>query len=193
MKVCITGWDGFLATKLRTRNEVEWTKWYSGCDLLLHLGSPTFTGHELTKFDAQMMHKYVKDSIKIFDGYRGPIMFASTTGVDDIQIDHGGSTSYNLGKLYLENYLMNNVDQWCILRIGTIVSQNYIEVGMMKPDRVQQRIARGDYSNIEMKDYYLDVDEFVNTTMDRILNFQNGIVEYKLQELSLPQLIKMSK
>lgn len=193
MRVGLTGWNGFLATKLRERTEVEWVDGTENTDMLLHLGGPTFTAAELFEHDAQVMHQYVRESIKLFDRYPGPIIFGSTTGVNDIQLDHGGTTSYNLSKLFLENYLINNTDKWCVLRIGTIVSEDPKDIDMMKPDRLQQRIKQGNYSYIEMKDHYLYVNSFVDVTMDKILNFKNEIVEYPLQELKLPQLIKMSR
>lgn len=188
MRVCITGWNGFLALKLRERNNVIWTENAWDCDMLLHLGSPTFTNHELTKNDAQRMHHYVRDSIDLFNRYNGPIMFASTTGVNDIQLDHSGSTPYNLGKLYLENYLLSNFDQACVLRIGTIVSKSKRDIEFMKPDRIQPRIARGDF-NIDNVDYYLDVDTFVDSTIKYILNFENGVREYELIKLTKTQLM----
>lgn len=121
MRVGLSGWGGFLATKLRERTEVEWVESNTDVDVFVHLGSPTFTQAELHQHDAQVMHQYVRETVKLIDRTDAPFVFASTTGVDDIQLDHKGSTSYNLGKLYLENYVINNCDKYIILRIGTIV------------------------------------------------------------------------
>jgi hypothetical protein len=191
MKIGLTGWGGFLATKLRKRTDVEWAERTEDIDCLVLMGSPTFTDAELDQHDAQVIHQYVRETIRIIDRYDGPIVFASTTGVDDMHLDHKGSTSYNLGKFYLENYVINNCDKYIILRIGTIVSDKLSDIQLMKPDRLQQRILRKDYSNIPMEDYYLDVDVFVDTTVDAILNFKNGILEYPLEKITLPKLIKM--
>jgi len=193
MRVGLSGWGGFLATKLRERTEVEWVESNTDVDVFVHLGSPTFTQAELHQHDAQVMHQYVRETVKLIDRTDAPFVFASTTGVDDIQLDHKGSTSYNLGKLYLENYVINNCDKYIILRIGTIVSKDPADIALMKPDRLQQRIKRNDLTNIPFEDYYLDVDTFVNTTMDSILKFKNGIVEYELTKYTLPKLVLLGK
>ena len=140
MKVALTGWGGFLATKLRTATDIEWTEDRNNCDMLILMGGPTFTDAELDQHDAQVMHQYVRETIRIIDRFDGPVIFASTTGVDDIQLDHRGSTSYNLAKLYLENYVMYNCDVWTILRIGTIISMDPADLLLMKQDRIQPRI-----------------------------------------------------
>jgi len=191
MKVALTGWNGFLATKLRESTAVEWVEHPEKADMLLHLGSPTFTQAELHQHDAQVMHQYVRESIKIIDRFDGPVLFASTTGVDDIQLDHAGSTCYNLGKLYLENYVINNCDDWAVLRIGTIVSKDPDDIAAMKPDRIQPRIQRKDLANIEWEDYYLLVDDFVNTTLALIQDFKTGIVTYPLTKFTLAELSKI--
>ena len=192
MKIALTGWNGFLATKLRERTDVEWTEDREGSDALVLMGGPTFTDAELDQHDAQVMHQYVRETIKIVDRYRGPIIFASTTGVDDIQLDHKGSTNYNLAKLYLENYVLFEADSSAILRIGTVISKDHSDIAMMKPDRVQPRIQQG-IMPTDWEDYYLYVDEFVNTTLDVILNKRTGIIEYPLAKLTLAQLTKITK
>jgi len=192
MKIALTGWNGFLATKLRERTDVEWTEDREGSDALVLMGGPTFTDAELDQHDAQVMHQYVRETIKIVDRYQGPIIFASTTGVDDIQLDHKGSTNYNLAKLYLENYVLFEADSSAILRIGTVISKDHSDIAMMKPDRVQPRIQQG-IMPTDWEDYYLYVDEFVNTTLDVILNKRTGIIEYPLAKLTLAQLTKITK
>lgn len=193
MRVAITGWNGFLASKLRENNNIEWTENFSNTDTLVLMGSPTFTGTELSVHDSQVMHQYVRETIKIVDRYSGNIIFASTTGVDDIQLDHQGSTSYNLAKLYLENYIINNADSWAILRIGTIVSKKFSDVQLMKSDRIQSKIINGNLKGIPMLDNYLDIDTFVDSTINLILNFRSGIHEYKLTQYTLPKLALLAK
>jgi hypothetical protein len=191
MKVALTGWGGFLATKLRTATDIEWTEDRNNCDMLILMGSPTFTDAELDQHDAQVMHQYVRETIRIIDRFDGPVIFASTTGVDDIQLDHRGSTSYNLAKLYLENYVMYNCDVWTILRIGTIISMDPADLLLMKQDRIQPRIKRKDLANIDWKDNYLLLEHFINTTLDRIRNFKTGIVEYQLTQFTIAELTKL--
>jgi hypothetical protein len=193
MKVGLSGWGGFLATKLRDRIEIEWVEDTENIDCYLHLGSPTFTHPELSMHDAQVVHQYVKDSMRLINRLDVPVVFGSTTGVDDIQLDHKGSTAYNLGKLFLENYIINNCQQYMILRIGTVISSNSTDISLMKPDRIQPRLGRGDVSNIEFEDYYLDIDVFVNTTIEKLLNFKTGIVTYNLTKLTLPKLMALGK
>jgi hypothetical protein len=190
MKIALTGWSGFLATKLREHTEVEWVEYPEQADTLLLMGSPTFTASELGLHDAQVMHQYVRETIKIVDRFDGHIIFASTTGVDDIQLDHKGSTSYNLGKLYLENYIINEADSCAILRIGTVVSNNPTDIAIMKPDRIQPQMLRGIMPNWE--DEYLLVDDFVNTTLDVVLNKRTGIIQYPLTKMTLAQLKKIT-
>ena len=192
MKVFLTGPNGFLARKLRERTEVEWVNSWETANIMFLLGSPTFTNHTLTSDDAQRMHRYVKSTMRQIDEFNGPIILASSTGVNDIQLDHGGSTPYNLSKLFLENYLLNSFKPYMILRIGTIVSKHKADVDMMKPDRVQPRIAKGIF-DVDNEDYYLDVDTFLDTTMHHILNFTNGIKEYELTKLSKTQLMFMGR
>jgi hypothetical protein len=193
MKIALTGWGGFLATKLREHTEIEWTETIDDADILVIMGGPTFTDAELHEHDAQVIHQYVRQTIKMVDRFFGTVVFASTTGVDDIQLDHKGSTAYNLGKLYLENYIINNCPSHLILRIGTIVSNNASDVDLMKLDRIQQRIRQKDYSNIDFEDYYLDVNVFVNHTIDALQQSKNGILTYPLTKITLPELIKLEK
>jgi len=185
----LSGWGGFLAGKLRERTEVEWVNRTDNIDMFVHLGSPTFTHSQLSQHDAQVMHQYVRETIKLVDRLDMPIIFASTTGVDDLQLDHTGTTSYNLGKFYLENYIKYNSDEYLILRIGTIYSTRLSDVGLMKSDRIQPRILRKDYADIPFEDLYLNVDVFVNTTVNSILNFKSGIVKYPLDKLNIGKLI----
>ena len=187
----MTGWSGFLSTKLKEQTAVTWTEDFNDSDALLLMGSPTFTDAELSQHDAQVMHQYVRETIKQVDRYQGHIIFASTTGVDDIQLDHKGSTNYNLGKLYLENYILFEADSCTILRIGTIVSDNPKDISSMKPDRIQPQLLRGIVPE-EWKDHYLMVNDFVNVTLDAILNNKTGIIEYPLVELNLAQLKKIT-
>jgi Tryptophan halogenase len=191
--VGVSGYHGYLASKLRHRPDVNWVDRTSDIDYYLHLGSPTFTEAELTQANAQTMHQYVKETIELIDSLKVPIIFASTTGVDDIRLDHKGSTCYNLAKLYLENYIINHCDNYMILRIGTIVASDLIDVMGMKPDRLQQRILRGDYKGIPMEDKYLDIKDFVNTTADKIKSFKTGIVNYNLKTIKLSELIALGK
>jgi hypothetical protein len=191
MKICLTGWNGFLSSKLREKTDVVWTEEAENTDALFLMGSPTFTDPELSQHDAQVMHQYVRETIKKVDRYNGHIIFASTTGVDDIQLDHGGSTSYNLGKLYLENYILNEADSCTILRIGTIVSDKISDVNLMKPDRIQPMLYKGYWPLWE--DKYLLINDFVNITMNAILTKKQGIVEYPLTSLNLAQLKLLAK
>jgi hypothetical protein len=188
-RVGLSGWGGFLASKLRERTEVEWVDGTQNIDMYLHLGSPTFTHSQLSQHDAHVMHQYVRETIKLVDRLDMPIIFASTTGVDDLVLDHSGSTSYNLGKFYLENYIKYNCDDYLILRIGTIYSTRLSDVNEMKLDRLQPRILRKDYTDIPFEDLYLDVDVFVAKTIDAILNFKSGILEYPLDKLTMGKLI----
>lgn len=192
MKIAITGWNGFLATKLRERINVEWVEYPEDADVLLLMGSPTFTWSELDVHDAQVMHQYVRETIKIVDRFHGHIIFASTTGVNDIQLDHMGSTHYNLGKLYLENYILNEANSSAILRIGTIISDNPKDIDIMKPDRIQPQIRLGVFPK-EFEDYYLTIDDFVNITSNVILNKHTGIIEYPLKKFTLIQLKQITK
>ena len=136
---------------------------------------------------------YVKNTINKIDSYSNPIIFASTTGVNDIDLNHSGTTCYNLCKLYIENYIMNKCENWMILRIGTIISDNKYDIDKMRFDRIQQRMLKNDFTNIEFEDNYLFVDEFVNTTINNILNFNIGIVHYKLTKMTLPKLMLLGK
>jgi hypothetical protein len=43
----LSGWGGFLASKLRERTEVEWVDRTSDINMFVHLGSPTFTHSQL--------------------------------------------------------------------------------------------------------------------------------------------------
>ena len=189
MRVGISGWAGFLATKLRERTDVEWVDSTGNIDCYLHLGGPTFTQEELSEHDAQVMHQYIRESIKMIDRLQVPVILGSTTGVGDIRLDHTGSTSYNLSKLYLENYVLNNCDDSLILRIGTIYSNNINDVLQMKQDRIQPRLLRKDTQGIPFEDHYLNVDIFVNTTINAIINKQKGILTYQLDKLTMPKLM----
>jgi hypothetical protein len=193
MKVSLTGWNGFLSKKIREKTEIEWQKQIENSDYLFLMGSPTFTGTTLSNSDCIKMHEYVKNTISIIDSYSKPIIFASTTGVNDINLNHSGTTCYNLSKLYLENYIISKCDQWMILRIGTIISEKKEDIEEMRFDRVQQRLRKKDLTNIEFEDEYLFIDEFVDLTIKNMLDFKTGIVEYKLTKITLPKLMLLGK
>jgi len=89
----------------------------------------------------------------------------------------------------LENYIKYNCDEYLILRIGTIYSTRLSDVNEMKSDRLQPRILRKDYTDIPFEDLYLNVDVFVDKTIDAILNFKSGILEYPLDKLTIGKLI----
>jgi len=191
MNVCLTGWNGFLSKKLRIRNEINWVQDIENSNSLFLMGSPTFTQSQLLKNDAVIMHQYVLKTIDKIKDYKNKIIFASTTGVDDISLDHTGSTAYNLSKLYIENYIINHCEDYLILRIGTIISKNVEDIRLMKPDRLQQRILNKDFKDIPFEDYYLDVESFIDKTIRAILNNQSGILHYDLEKYTLPNLIKI--
>ena len=193
MKVALTGWGGFLAHKLRESTELEWQERVTDCDALLLIGSPTFTYPDLGVHDAHVIHQYVRQTIKDIDRCDKYVIFASSTGVNDINLDHTGSTAYNLAKLYLENYIINHCDKYLILRIGTVISNSQFDINQMRDDRIQPRILRGDYTNIPLVDDYLDVDTVKSHTIDAIKNQTTGILEYPLVKLKLSELIRMTK
>jgi len=193
ISVGVSGYNGYLASKLRHRHDINWVDRNTDIDYYFHMGSPTFTEKELTQANAQVMHRYVKETIDLIDNLKVPLIFASTTGVEDIQLDHKGSTCYNLAKLYLENYIINHCKTYMILRIGTIVASDLTDMMGMKPDRLQPRILRGDYKGIPLEDKYLDIKDFVNTTADKIKDFKTGIVNYNLKTIKLSELIALGK
>ena len=193
MKFYISGRNGFLAHKLMQSNRYEWSEVTGSSDALFLLGSPTCAYGTLPSEFGTKMHSYVEQTIDTINNNRKPVVFASTTGVNDISLDHSGHTTYNLAKLYLENYIIHNVEQYLILRIGTIVSRSCTDVDMMKPDRVQQRLRRKEYTSIETQDSYLDVNTFVNHTLDTISTINNRIVEYPHISLSLFDLMRYER
>ena len=189
----ITGQNGFLAHKLMQSNRYEWSDDIASSDALFLLGSPTCGHGKLPEDFGTNMHSYVEQTIDIIRNHSKPVVFASTTGINDISTDHSGHTTYNLAKLYLENYIIHNVEQYLILRIGTIISRSCIDVDMMKPDRIQQRIRNREYTGIEQKDSYLDVNTFVSQTLDTISTIDNQIIEYPHVTLSLFDLLRYER
>ena len=188
MKIALTGYNGFLAKKLRARTEFEWTQDLWDANVVFHLGSPTFTQH-MSKHDSIRMHEYVKDTINLIDDIKVPFVFASTTGVLNMHYNHDCHMTYDVSKLYLENYIINNCENYLILRIGTIYSKDINDVKMMKQDRVQPRVMNKDTSGIPFEDYYLNVDVFIDTTIEALTNIDNRIIEYPLEKLSMIKLI----
>ena len=193
MRICITGQNGFLANKLMQSNRYEWSDDIASSDAVFLLGSPTIAGTPAPADFGTRMHAYVEDCINIIQNHGKPIIFASTTGVNDISPLHGGHTTYNLAKLYLENYIIHHCEQYLILRIGTIISRNCVDIDMMKPDRIQRRIRDRQYTGIEQKDQYLDVNTFVNATLDIISEIDNKIFEYPQITLSLFDLLRYER
>lgn len=193
MRFYITGQNGFLANKLMQSNRYEWSDDIASSDALFLLGSPTVAGADVPADFGTKMHAYVQQTIDIIRNHGKPIIFASTTGVNDISPLHSGHTTYNLAKLYLENYIIHNVEQYLILRIGTIISRSCIDVDMMKPDRIQQRSRNREYTGIEQSDQYLDVNTFVSVTLDTISDINNTIVEYPQVTLSLFDILRYER
>lgn len=193
MRFYITGMNGLLAHKLMQSDRYEWSDDPRSSDALFLLGSPTCGYGELPAEFGTNMHAYVEQTIDLISNHGKPIIFASTTGVNDISTDHAGHTTYNLAKLYLENYIIHNVEQYLILRIGTIVSRSRNDVDMMKPDRVQQRLRRKEYTTIDTQDSYLDINTFVEHTLDNISTINNQIIEYPHISLSLFDLMRYER
>lgn len=189
MKIALTGYNGFLAKKLRARTEFEWTQDLWDADIIFHLGSPTFTQH-MNKEDSIRMHDYVKDTINLIDNNKVPFVFASTTGVLNMHYNHDNHMTYDVSKLYLENYVINNCEKYLILRIGTIISKCIDDIKLMKSDRVQPRILNKDTKDIPFEDYYLNVDIFVDETIKALKHIDNRIIEYPLEKLSMIKLLK---
>lgn len=187
MRIGLSGWNGFLATKLRETSNIDWTKNTKNIDYYIHMGSPIFTQQIIDSKNSEVIYKYVADSIALFESVKAPIIFASTTGVNDIHLDHSGSTVYNLAKLYLENYLLNTFNNSLILRIGTIYSLNLEDIKNMKGDRIQPRLIKGDTKDIPFEDMYLNIDTFISETLSNIGN--TGILEYPLDKLNLTNLM----
>lgn len=178
----ITGENGFLYNQLNLEDS----------DFIFLLGSPTFDG-EITLEQSKKLHEYVQSTIKIInENTTKYIIFASSTGVNDVDFNHKGSMPYTLAKLFLENYIITYCDNYCILRIGTIITKDKSKIKMMKKSRIQNRILRKEYSNIPLFDYYLDLDEFIKITKEIINERKTGIIEYKLTKYSLSDLIRIT-
>lgn len=181
----VTGKRGFLYKELEDKID-------DSDELIFLLGSPTFDG-EISKNQSKILHKYVKETIEIINNNINKyIVFASSTGVDDVDYKHKGSMSYTLAKLFLENYIINHCDDYLILRIGTIISDDISKVKEMKDTRIQQRILRKEMRNISLQDNYLDINQFINETCDIIKLHKNGIHEYNLTFLKLSELMRYS-
>jgi dTDP-4-dehydrorhamnose reductase len=190
MKIYLTGKNGFLARKL-IESGIETTDSIVDAESIFLLGSPTVCD-EVTPAFAKSMHDYVAQTIDIIHSTNKRVIFASTTGVNDISLDHSGHTTYNLAKLYLENYIISNCENYLILRIGSIVSKKLTDVLMMKTDRIQQKILAKNYNGISMIDTYLDIDTFVKTTLDA-LDSSSGILEFESTQYKLTELIKLAQ
>lgn len=182
----ITGQNGFLYNELKDKFE-------DSDDMLFLLGGPTFD-FPLSINDAARLHIYVHQTIKLIDeNINKYIVFASSTGVDDIDLKHEGFMAYSIAKLYLENYIMTFCDDYLILRIGTIISDDKEIMKRMKGTRIQNRILSGNFKNIPLIDKYLDLDQFINETINIIKNHKCGIHEYSLRTLKLSELVKLTK
>lgn len=185
----ITGFNGFLSKKIRERNDFNWTKNLDEADIIFHLGCPTFPAY-MGKEENLQMYPYVEETIKLINQYsKKPFVFASTTGVLNIHYDHSSSMSYDVSKLFLENYVFNTCKKFLILRIGSIISNNIDDVKLMKSDRVQPRILNKDLKGIPFEDYYLDVNDFVDITIESLNNIDNRIIEYPFIKLPIHKLI----
>lgn len=179
----ITGENGFLFKQLQGKIE-------DSDDLLFLLGSPTYD-FEIERCQANKLFNYVQETIDLINKNMNKyIVFASSTGVTDIDFEHKGMMTYTLAKLYLENYIIQNCNNYVILRIGTIVSNDLEIIKQMKGTRIQKRILMNNIKGIPMNDEYLDLNQFINETCDIINNKKQGIHHYQLQEMSLFDLRK---
>jgi len=164
--------------------------------IFLDFKANIFTGNKIPKDICKKIHKEYLDRIEYYKNLSDDILivFASSTGVNDISINHDGSTCYNLAKLMTENWLLNSNKKYIILRIGTIYSTHKKDYNFMKKDRIPYKIFHNKISdlkdlgisNLGEKDYYLDIDNFVDTTIYEIENYnKNKIVKYNLEKLSI--------
>lgn len=188
-RIGITGFNGFLSKKIRERTEFDWTDNLNDCDIIFHLGCPTFPAYMSTRENVQM-YDYVKQTMSMVDEFKAkPFIFASTTGVLNMHYDHSSSMSYDVSKLFLENYVINNCEKYLILRIGSIISDNINDVMSMKPDRVQRRLLNKDTKDIPFEDYYLFVNDFVDVTISELANINNRIIDYPYKKIQMHKLL----
>lgn len=177
----ITGENGFLYSQLYNKLPED--------NYLFLLGSPTFDD-ELTRENSIKLHEYVKETIELINNNKDKyIIFASSTGVDDIDYEHKGYMTYTIAKLYLENYIITYCEEYLILRIGTIISNNKELILKMKNSRIQQKIL-----NKTIKEYpnqmFLTLDNFLSETISAIKNKTIGIYHYSLTPMNFLQLLK---
>lgn len=187
--VCLTGWGGYLAYCLMQTSQVPW-RWTRGpenTDALFLLGGPTYTSLTEEPDERSVMEKYYNDTVELINGYNERIIFASTTGVNDPVLK-----PYTEVKYRLEQYIIEHCQDYLILRIGSIISDDQRHISIMKPDRIQPRMQRGDYTGIKFTDHYLHTNTFVEETLIAINSGRQGIMDYSLQPLTLLELRKMT-
>jgi len=188
-KKVINGKNSYLIQKILE-------KYDDNPDIYLDFGAITCTKDNIPKDICTKIHQEYLDRIERWKHIDNLIVFASSTGVNDINLDHNGSTCYNLAKLMAENWLINSNKKYLILRIGTIYSTHPGDYDIMKQDRLPARIKRGDFKDMDLtaKDYYLDVDVFVDTTISEIEGYtKNKIVYYNLDYLNILALKRLIK
>jgi len=194
MKVHITGPNGYLARKLQERNDWEWTTG-DEYDIMLLCGSPTHASEETIPLDeGKVYHKYVIDTIQMMEKIpqEVPIVFISTSDPDMIDIEHEGSTTYNLAKMFLESYIVHYRKHYQIHRMGTLISHRLDDIKMMKPDRIQQRILARDYSEVMDEDWFVYTDVAVDILINAMGMINNDIVHYPDERLTKLDLLKLT-
>ena len=194
-KIHITGHNGFLAKKIIQNIPDNIKLSDKDFDIYFDLGATIFTSNTISQEQCKLLFDEMIEKINIWKNLDDKIniLFASSTGVNDISLEHDNSTCYNLYKLTMENWLMNNKKNFTILRIGTIYSTNPNDYKIMKTDRVPFRIRNKNFKDIPMIDEYLDIKNFIKKTLYIIENITAApqIVEYELDELSIIQLSKI--
>lgn len=177
----ITGENGFLYSQIKDKLPNE--------DYLFLLGSPTFDD-ELTIEDSMKLHNYVQETIKLINQNKDKyIIFGSSTGVNDIDYEHKGFMTYSIAKLYLENYIITYCNEYLILRIGTIISNDKQLISKMKNSRIQQRILNKTIKENNTQNF-LTLDNFISETINAIQNKIVGIYNYSLIKMNFIQLLR---
>ena len=210
-KVHITGWNGFLATKLRQyltkfpSDVFELTSSTLDYDIYFDLGSTISTQTPIPKDICKKINRETISKIEMYDQIPKniPIIFGSSTGVLTLYNKDDESSCYDVCKMMLENWITYFKDSYLILRIDNIYSLDISDYSFMKKDRVPSRVyhnslTKEDIHQLNIIDTYLETNNFLIETIFEIEKFiltrESKVYTYKnIEELTLLDLIKLLK
>jgi len=179
MRILVTGFNGYLASKLisnlhehdilRYTYDVRDLHMYSDIDMILHFASPSDNEefNDIHKTSTTIIDGTI-NMVKIAQANKCKLVYASTMGVYNPLL----TDTYCICKAAMDNYIRSVYNNYIILRIPRVYSKCR-KKGLMKQIK-NKSIPESDYNNVIK---FISLESFVQQTLPVLTN-HNQVLEY---------------